>query len=160
MNCPKCGKEIIDTQARFCPYCAAGLGTGESAEILAQADRETDLTRKRELLLEARRRFPDDFQVEKRLLFQGRLGEKGGKPDETDQLKKPFEVLRMPIASVDDPTGRELVFMGAFLDIIQRFTEEAMTSDRVAYGQGSQGTHSDESRCGHSARCTDGGDGC
>ena len=81
MNCPKCGKEIIDTQARFCPYCAAGLGTGESAEILAQADRETDLTRKRELLLEARRRFPDDFQVEKRLLFQGRLGERGGKPD-------------------------------------------------------------------------------
>ena len=59
---------------------------------------------------------------------------KGGKPDETDQLKKPFEVVRMPIASVDDPTGRELVFMGAFLDIIQRFTEEAMTSDRVAYG--------------------------
>ena len=60
--------------------------------------------------------------------------EKGGKPDDTDQLKKPFEVVRMPIASVDDPTGRELVFMGAFLDIIQRYTEEAMTSDRVAYG--------------------------
>ncbi|MBR4524786.1 MAG: hypothetical protein IKP15_04485, partial [Bacteroidales bacterium] len=37
------------------------------------------------------------------------------------------------IASVDDPTGRELVFMGAFLDIIQRFTEEAMVSDNVAY---------------------------
>ena len=81
MNCPKCGKEIIDTQARFCPYCAAGLDAGESAEILALADRETDLARKRELLLEARRRFPDDFQVEKRLLFQGRLGERGGKPD-------------------------------------------------------------------------------
>ena len=59
--------------------------------------------------------------------------EKGGKPDEKDQLKKPFEVVRMPIASVDDPTGRELVFMGAFLDIIQRFTEEAMVSDNVAY---------------------------
>ena len=60
--------------------------------------------------------------------------EKGGLPDEKDQLKKPFEVVRMPIASVDDPTGRELVFMGAFLDIIQRYTEEAMTSDAVAYG--------------------------
>ena len=59
--------------------------------------------------------------------------EKGGKPDEKDQLKKPFEVVRMPIASVDNPTGRELVFMGAFLDIIQRFTEEAMVSDKVAY---------------------------
>jgi len=60
--------------------------------------------------------------------------EKGGKPDETDQLQKPFEVVRMPIASVDNPTGRELVFMGAFIDIIQRYTEEAMTSDAVAYG--------------------------
>ena len=47
---------------------------------------------------------------------------KGGDPEEKDQLKKPFEVIRMPIASVDNPTGRELVFMGAFLDIIQRFT--------------------------------------
>ena len=60
--------------------------------------------------------------------------EKGGKPDEEDHLKKPFEVIRMPIASVDNPTGRELVFMGAFIDIIQRFTEAAMTSDKVAYG--------------------------
>ena len=58
----------------------------------------------------------------------------GGKPDEEDHLKKPFEVIRMPIASVDNPTGRELVFMGAFIDIIQRFTEAAMTSDKVAYG--------------------------
>lgn len=58
---------------------------------------------------------------------------KGGDPEEKDQLKKPFEVVRMPIASVDNPTGRELVFMGAFLDIIQRFTEEAMVSDKVAY---------------------------
>lgn len=59
--------------------------------------------------------------------------EKGGKADDTDYLKRPFEVVRMPIASVDNPTGRELVFMGAFIDIIQRFTEEAMTSDKVAY---------------------------
>ena len=58
---------------------------------------------------------------------------KGGKPDDKDQFKKPFEVVRMPIASVDNPTGRELVFMGAFLDIIQRFTEEAMVSDKTAY---------------------------
>lgn len=60
--------------------------------------------------------------------------EKGGKADDTDYLQRPFEVVRMPIASVDNPTGRELVFMGAFIDIIQRFTEEAMTSDKVAYG--------------------------
>jgi hypothetical protein len=81
VNCPKCGKEIIDAQARFCPYCAAELDTDECAELVFQADRETDLSRKRELLLKARERFPGDLRVEKRLLFHGRLGEKGGKPD-------------------------------------------------------------------------------
>ena len=59
---------------------------------------------------------------------------KGGKEGEKDQLKQAFEVIRMPMASVDDPTGRELVFMGAFLDIIQHFVEQAMLSDKTAYG--------------------------
>lgn len=59
---------------------------------------------------------------------------KGGKEGEKDQLKQAFEVVRMPMASVDDPTGRELVFMGAFLDIIQHFVEQAILSDKVAYG--------------------------
>ena len=59
---------------------------------------------------------------------------KGGKEDEKDDLKKPFEVVRMPMASMDNPTGRELVFMGAFINIIQQFVEEAMLSDKTAYG--------------------------
>ena len=59
---------------------------------------------------------------------------KGGKDGEKESLLKPFEVVRMPIACYDDPSGRELVFMGAFLDIIQTFVEEAMISDKVAYG--------------------------
>lgn len=59
---------------------------------------------------------------------------KGGKEGEKDQLKQAFEVVRMPLASVDDPTGHELVFMGAFLDIIQQFVEQAMISDKTAYG--------------------------
>ena len=58
---------------------------------------------------------------------------KGGKEDEKESLKKPFEVVRIPIASVDDPSGRELMFMGAFLDILQGFVEEAMVSDKTAY---------------------------
>ena len=59
---------------------------------------------------------------------------KGGKEGEKDQLKQAFEVVRMPIAGADDPSGRELVMMGAFLDIIQTFVERAMLSDRAAYG--------------------------
>lgn len=58
---------------------------------------------------------------------------KGGKEGEKDQLKQAFEVVRMPIAGADDPGGRELVLMGAFLDIIQNFVEQAMISDRTAY---------------------------
>lgn len=58
---------------------------------------------------------------------------KGGKADEKESLKKPFEVVRLPIASAGDPSGRELVLTGAFLDIIQTFVEQAMISDRAAY---------------------------
>ena len=58
---------------------------------------------------------------------------KGGKADETESLKKPFEVVRMPVASLYNPSGRELIYMGAFLDIIQSFVEEAMVSDKTAY---------------------------
>ena len=65
---------------------------------------------------------------------------KGGRPDEKESLRKPFEVVRLPIASADEPSGRELVLMGAFLDIIQNFVEEAMISDRTAYGGLSEST--------------------
>ncbi|MCR4859270.1 MAG: hypothetical protein K5910_01245 [Bacteroidales bacterium] len=59
---------------------------------------------------------------------------KGGKEDEKESLKKPFEVVRIPLASSDAPSGRELMLMGAFLDILQNFVEEAMISDKAAYG--------------------------
>lgn len=58
---------------------------------------------------------------------------KGGREDEKDSLKKPFEVVRIPIASIDDPSGKELMFMGAFIDIMQAFVEDAMISDQAAY---------------------------
>ena len=44
---------------------------------------------------------------------------KGGRDDEKESLKKPFEVVRMPIAAADYPSGQELIFLGAFLDINQ-----------------------------------------
>ena len=58
---------------------------------------------------------------------------KGGREDDKDNLKKPFEVVRIPIASIDDPSGKELMFMGAFVDIMQAFVEDAMVSDKAAY---------------------------
>ncbi|MBQ5582412.1 MAG: hypothetical protein IIU68_03565 [Bacteroidales bacterium] len=58
---------------------------------------------------------------------------KGGKEEDSDQFKRPFEVVRVPFASVGDPSGRELIFMGAFVDILQIFVEDAMLADQVAY---------------------------
>lgn len=58
---------------------------------------------------------------------------KGGREEDSDQFKRPFEVVRLPFASVGNPSGRELIFMGAFIDILQIFIEEAMLSDQAAY---------------------------
>ncbi len=58
---------------------------------------------------------------------------KGGPEEEKDNLKKAFEVVRVPIASIDEPSGKELMFMGAFVDIVQAFVEDAMASDKAAY---------------------------
>lgn len=58
---------------------------------------------------------------------------KGGREEEQNNLLKPFEVVRMPIASIGDPSGKELMFMGAFIDILQAFVEDAMLSDNAAY---------------------------
>lgn len=58
---------------------------------------------------------------------------KGGKEDEKESMKKPFEVVRIPISSSGSPSGRELMLMGAFIDIMQAFIEDAMISDKAAY---------------------------
>lgn len=60
--------------------------------------------------------------------------EKGGKADDEDNLKRPFELIRIPISAAGRmSSGRELMFMGAFVDILQAFVEDAMISDQVAY---------------------------
>jgi len=58
---------------------------------------------------------------------------KGGRQEQQNNLLKPFEVVRIPIASTGDPSGKELMFMGAFIDILQAFVEDAMISDNAAY---------------------------
>lgn len=58
---------------------------------------------------------------------------KGGKEDESDNLKKPFELIRIPIADAANPSGTELMTIGAFVDVLQYFVEDAMSSDPIAY---------------------------
>lgn len=45
-----------------------------------------------------------------------------------------LEVVSLPFASAEYPSGRELIFLSAFLDIIQNQTLEAMETDFNAYG--------------------------
>ena len=59
---------------------------------------------------------------------------KGGLEKDENPEKVGFDVISIPCAAAESPSGREFVFLPAFLDIIQRFMNEAMTSDRVGYG--------------------------
>ena len=59
---------------------------------------------------------------------------KGGKEKDDDPEKVGFDVISIPCAAAEAPSGREFVYLSAFLDIIQRFVSDAMTSDRVSYG--------------------------
>ncbi len=44
-----------------------------------------------------------------------------------------LEVVSLPIASAEDPSGRENIFFPAFLDIIQNYALESMERDASAY---------------------------
>ena len=58
---------------------------------------------------------------------------KGGK-DAEESIDGMLEVVSMPIASAKFPSGREIVFLPAFLDIIQGYTIDSMEKDSNAYG--------------------------
>ena len=57
---------------------------------------------------------------------------KGGK-DAAEGIDKMLEIVSMPIASAEDPSGREIVFLPAFLDIIQNYSMDSMDKDINAY---------------------------
>lgn len=58
---------------------------------------------------------------------------KGGKGAEKG-IDGMLEVVSLPFASAEYPSGRELIFLPALLDIIQTYTLEAMETDFNAYG--------------------------
>ena len=57
---------------------------------------------------------------------------KGGS-DAANGIDDMLEIVSFPFASVEDPSGREYVFLEAFLDIIQNYALESMESDVNAY---------------------------
>ena len=59
------------------------------------------------------------------LIKGGEGSDKGG--------EEMLEVVSMPIASADEPSGREFIFLPALLDIIQEHAVKAIESDVVGY---------------------------
>ena len=60
-------------------------------------------------------------------LVKGGQGVEGG-------IDKMLEVVSMPVASAQSPSGREFVFLPALLEIIQNYTLASMENDVNAYG--------------------------
>jgi len=58
---------------------------------------------------------------------------KGGIEDNANRRLRPVQVVRIPIASTGDLTGEEIIYMGGFVDVLQKFTEESIISDRMGY---------------------------
>lgn len=54
---------------------------------------------------------------------------RGGIAGDSNPAKDSFEVISVPVASEDSPSGREVTFIPAVLDIIQDYIEAAMTSE-------------------------------
>ena len=57
----------------------------------------------------------------------------GGKAKAEDPQKRPVDVASLPISSADFPSGREVVFLPALVDIIQDYVTRAMKSDGAGY---------------------------
>ncbi len=56
-----------------------------------------------------------------------------GGQESSDMLHRPFEVVRIPFAADGASTGQEFSFLGAIIDVMQHFTEDAMSSDIIGY---------------------------
>ena len=57
---------------------------------------------------------------------------KGGKVAEGG-IDEMLEIVSLPIASAEDPSGRELTFLPAFITILQQYTQDSMAHDLNAY---------------------------
>ena len=58
---------------------------------------------------------------------------KGGKAKAEDPQKRPVEVASLPVSAAGFPSGREVVFLPALLDILQDYVTRAMRSDSAGY---------------------------
>lgn len=58
---------------------------------------------------------------------------KGGSEQNPDPAKESLTLITFPLASAENPSGREITLLPAAIDIIQDYTQRAMLSDKDAY---------------------------
>lgn len=58
---------------------------------------------------------------------------KGGKAGAEDPQKRPVEVASLPLCASGFPSGREVTYLPALLDILQDYVSRAVLSDRAGY---------------------------
>jgi hypothetical protein len=58
---------------------------------------------------------------------------RGGKKNDDDALKRPITLISLPIYGESDSSGRELIYMPAFISIIQDYADVAVSSEFAAY---------------------------
>ena len=59
---------------------------------------------------------------------------RGGNKNDNEAIKRPITIIAMPIAGESDNSGRELIYMPAFISLLQDYVEAALNSEFVAYG--------------------------
>jgi len=58
---------------------------------------------------------------------------KGGKESDPDVLKQPLTLLSLPIGGEQDSSGIEVLYLPAFISMVQDYTEAALNSDLAIY---------------------------
>ena len=59
---------------------------------------------------------------------------KGGPESGKNSLQNAMEVVQIPISAAGVPSSGELVFLPAYIDMVQEYVQKAMVTDRAAYG--------------------------
>ena len=91
-TCPVCRKDQPVGDAAFCPFCGASLAVPapvpESVKKTLEALQKTDdPVKKHKLLMAAREECPDQLDIEREILFLGRLHERNAKSPSFDVIK-------------------------------------------------------------------------
>ncbi len=105
IKCVKCGRETLyeNDIPRYCAHCAGELRApgadenGAKRAFLDKAHMEDDYPRRYSILLEAREQFPNDIDIEREILYLGRLHERGGKPDF-------YRIPYWPLSALENPS--------------------------------------------------------